>query len=414
MAATKAHARSSYSVLLLQKLLSLRDGVSPLTLVLDTLQEPGQPIIEEFMLRAKSAGTRVVYVSSYLAHPRRSPHMDVLIERKDASLEAFRDEIISQCPPGPERSSERGRSESSQKTLIVIDSLCQLARQDPLFVAAFVSSLVSPTTSVLGLHHADDPSLSAGVLPSHRDALRQGKPPPLKVLCHLATAVVRVHALHEEVAKKRARDRSTEEPHFGWAAGEGWPFGYGNKAYSKRDLVGPLYDHGVVVDMELRRRSGRAVVERYVMVLGGGPKADQQQQQQQQQQQHQVPQSRSARPPQAQKSAPTPPRLRMPWEADATPCTDITVMSEHPLFAAPSTVGGEEGDGVGDGDGDETADEVPTSSFSLGLTAKQRRDRDNIVLPYFDAQTDIGAGEGGRILYDMGREDDFDEEEDEI
>ena len=46
------------------------------------------------------------------------------------------------------------------------------------------------------------------------------------------------------------------------------------------------------------------------------------------------------------------------------------------------------------------------------------------MLPYFDAQklgSGIGAGgdgegvgEGGRILYDMGSEDDFDEEEDEI
>jgi len=35
-----------------------------------------------------------------------------------------------------------------------------------------------------------------------------------------------------------------------------------------------------------------------------------------------------------------------------------------------------------------------------------------VVLPYFDAQK--GGGEGGRILYDMGEEDDFDEDEDEI
>ena len=35
------------------------------------------------------------------------------------------------------------------------------------------------------------------------------------------------------------------------------------------------------------------------------------------------------------------------------------------------------------------------------------------MLPYLDAQKGEG-GEGGRILYDMGAEDDFDEEEDEI
>ncbi|KAF3356509.1 hypothetical protein VdG1_03789 [Verticillium dahliae VDG1] len=73
----------------------------------------------------------------------------------------------------------------------------------------------------------------------------------------------------------------------------------------------------------------------------------------------------------------------------------------------PSQRQGAEG-GAGQDEGE------PASTFSLGLTEKQRRDRDGIVLPYFDAQTDIGAGEGGRILYEMGREDDFDEEEDEI
>lgn len=53
------------------------------------------------------------------------------------------------------------------------------------------------------------------------------------------------------------------------------------------------------------------------------------------------------------------------------------------------------------------------STFELGLTAKQKADREGVVLPYFDAQKGEG-GEGGRILYEMGIEDDFDEEEDEI
>ena len=57
-------------------------------------------------------------------------------------------------------------------------------------------------------------------------------------------------------------------------------------------------------------------------------------------------------------------------------------------------------------------DEMETS-FNLGLTDKQKAAREGVVLPYFDAQKQEG-GEGGRILYDMGEEDDFDEEEDEI
>ena len=52
-------------------------------------------------------------------------------------------------------------------------------------------------------------------------------------------------------------------------------------------------------------------------------------------------------------------------------------------------------------------------TFKLELTERQRQARDGVTLPYFDAQKGE-AGEGGRILYDMGVEDDFDEEEDEI
>ena len=53
-------------------------------------------------------------------------------------------------------------------------------------------------------------------------------------------------------------------------------------------------------------------------------------------------------------------------------------------------------------------------TFKLELTERQRQARDGVVLPYFDAQKGEAGGEGGRILYDMGVEDDFDEEEDEI
>jgi hypothetical protein len=105
------------------------------------------------------------------------------------------------------------------------------------------------------------------------------------------------------------------------------------------------------------------------------------------------------------------PQVALPWQRGALPCTDIIVMEDHPLFAAARDPREDEAGSKGDDSGD---DDTPTSTFNLGLTDKQRRDREGVVLPYFDAQTDIGAGEGGRILYDMGREDDFDDEEDEI
>lgn len=80
----------------------------------------------------------------------------------------------------------------------------------------------------------------------------------------------------------------------------------------------------------------------------------------------------------------------------------VSLLEDHPLWKRPELESGAQA-------GEETGVDV---TFELGLTERQRKDREGVVLPYFDAQK--GGGEGGRILYDMGVEDDFDEEEDEI
>lgn len=81
----------------------------------------------------------------------------------------------------------------------------------------------------------------------------------------------------------------------------------------------------------------------------------------------------------------------------------VILLEDHPSFVAMR-------EQVSTKDGGDTEDAGTT--FELGLTERQKADREGVVLPYFDAQK--GGGEGGRILYDMGSEDDFDEEEDEI
>lgn len=50
--ANNIHSRS-HSLLLLQKLLNLRDGASPLTLLIDSLEQPAKPLLAEFISRAK-------------------------------------------------------------------------------------------------------------------------------------------------------------------------------------------------------------------------------------------------------------------------------------------------------------------------------------------------------------------------
>lgn len=56
----QAHKRS-HSLLLLQKLLNLRDNASPLTLVLDTLEQGSTPVLQEFTTRAKVCSSTILY-----------------------------------------------------------------------------------------------------------------------------------------------------------------------------------------------------------------------------------------------------------------------------------------------------------------------------------------------------------------
>lgn len=131
-------------------------------------------------------------------------------------------------------------------------------------------------------------------------------------------------------------------------------------------------EKGVVVEMEYRRKSGRAVGEWFFL-----------------------PSPTSAT---TSISTVSSTGLRRPVQAGRE---TMVLLEDHPLYTKPAEDGSK-------------GEEDPDSTFNLGLTEKQRKDREGIVLPYFDAQGDGQVGEGGRILYDMGEEDDFDDEEDEI
>lgn len=257
-------------------------------------------------------------------------------------------EILPHLTSSPSLSSSS--ASASQKTLIIIDALNPFSFPSPHLLPSFFGAIIpSPDVSLVAIYHTDIPSLktSAG----------EYSPTPLALLSHLSTAIFSVSSLPQAVERKKARDRSQQEPEFGLGEGqEGVVVGLRkNTTSSSADMV----KGGIVVEMEMRRKSGRAVAEKFV--LFPSPSAQQ--------------------------------------------LGKVMLLSDHPAFASPQD---KDGPGEGGGEGEMEA------SFSLGLTEKQRRDREGVVLPYFDAQTDVGGGEGGRILYDMGREDDFDEEEDEI
>ncbi|KAI0865796.1 Elongator complex protein 5 [Xylaria cubensis] len=357
---TQSHARS-HALLLLQKLLNLRDSASPLTLVLDTLEQSGKPILREFMNRAQISKTKIIYIS--FATPRKPIGADIFIRARGKTAESLRSEIVSYYPSG-----------HTHKTLLIIDELNPLSSSIPSDLALFLSSLItSPALSLVGLYHTDVPlSLPASFSSSYT-------PQPLTVLSHLATAVLRAANLHHAIERRRALNRSQQAPEFGLDEGkEGVLVGLGLRKgkVAAADQSGNGTG-GLVLEMELRRRSGRAVAETFVLVPGPSPGI---------------------------KSPPTSSMQAQMARLEIT-SSKLYLLSDHPAFLDPEAEASAQGTG---------GEEEPESTFNLGLTEKQRRDREGIVLPYFDAQTDIGAGEGGRILYEMGREDDFDEEEDEI
>ena len=94
-------------------------------------------------------------------------------------------------------------------------------------------------------------------------------------------------------------------------------------------------------------------------------------------------------------------------KSSSSASTAPILLEDHTLYRRPVSSEKSSSQSVLEND-----DELVSTTFDLTLTPKQRDDRAGVVLPYFDAQR--GEGGGGRILYDMGVEDDFDEEEDEI
>ncbi|KAF2491771.1 hypothetical protein BU16DRAFT_128061 [Lophium mytilinum] len=191
-------------------------------------------------------------------------------------------------------------------------------------------------------------------IPLSRPLESSHSPHPLTLLKYLSTAIFSTHSLHHVLAQKSARGRSLAEPVFGLAEEvEGIVQGMGSND-----------PRGVVLEMEYRRKSGRGVHEWYFL----------------------------------------PSLVHSNATSQVSKGKEIAILlDDHPLYRqSPANEGWNGIDEVG-----------MDSTFNLGLTEKQRRDREGVVLPYFDAQKGEG-GEGGRILYDMGEEDDFDEEEDEI
>ncbi|KAE8372836.1 Elongator complex protein 5 [Aspergillus bertholletiae] len=348
MAPANISHRQTHNLLLISKLLSLRDTASPLTLLLDSLEQPATPLIKEYIRRAKISKIHVTLIAFETLKPWDGVDAFVSARRKSPS------QIVKDVDTAYQATASNN---PSPRRLILIDSINPLLlsktnnahSQLSTFLSSFLvppsSSTPKVEVSLVVTFHQDVPSPSA---------LSPYSPSPLSMLTYLATTIIRLHSFSHILAQKAARDRSLAAPIFGLEEEQdGVLLGRLDKPSGKDSA------EGIVLEMEHRRKSGRGVLEWYIL------------------------------PPASQYS---------PQHVKEV----VTLLDDHPLYRPPE----EPEAGAGE--------EEPESTFELRLTDRQRREREGVVLPYFDAQQGDGPGEGGRILYDMGEEDDFDEEEDEI
>jgi elongator complex protein 5 len=239
-----------------------------------------------------------------------------------------------------------------KESLVVVDNLYELINNKGIEMIRLFDLVANKFASTLvGVFHTD--MLDAP--PESPYA-----PQPLELVKYMATSIITCKSFAHCLAAKAAKQRSLPEPTWGLLQGA-------------EGIVQCLdaNDHrGIVLEAEFRRKSGRPEGETYFLRA----------------------------PRHSDYNAPVP---GMPT---GTLKTEYVVMLEQvPGYANQGVV-----------DAVDAAGQEVESTFNLGLTEKQKQAREGVVLPYFDAQKGEGAGEGGRILYDMGSEDDFDEEEDEI
>jgi elongator complex protein 5 len=250
-----------------------------------------------------------------------------------------------------------------KESLVIVDSLYDLLNVKGLDMSTlFETVAMKYCSSLLGIYHQD-------IVADH-NAMNPYAPQPLHTFKYMATTVITCKSFAHVLAAKAAKERSLPEPTFGLL----------QSAEGVIQCLNANDTRGIVLDTEFRRKSGRTESETYFL-----------------------------RP-----SKLTDYNQPLPGYNIGTLKKEfVTLLSQNRAYTT------KEVSGLVNALADETerkqTSDLVDSTFKLSLTDKEKAARNEVVLPYFDAQKNMGdAGEGGRILYDMGSEDDFDEEEDEI
>jgi elongator complex protein 5 len=240
----------------------------------------------------------------------------------------------------------------AKESLVIVDNLYELLNNKGVEMTSLFNLVANKFASTLvGVYHQD-------VLDARPES--PYAPQPLELVKYMATSIVTCKSFAHCLAAKAAKERSLPEPTWGLLQG----------AEGVVQCLDANDHRGIVLEAEFRRKSGRPEGETYFLRA----------------------------PRHSDYHAPIPgiPTGTLKQEY-------VMLLDQIPGYANETVIGLVS-----------AAGQDIESTFNLRLTDKQKQAREGVVLPYFDAQKGEGAGEGGRILYDMGSEDDFDEEEDEI
>ena len=248
----------------------------------------------------------------------------------------------------------RKAMDGAKESLVIIDSLNDMLNDKRLDMPELFNLVAGKYASTLvGVYHYD-------ILPT-QDARPETAyaPEPLELVKYMATSIITCKSFAHCLAAKAAKERSLPEPTHGLLQG----------AEGVVQCLEANDDRGIILEAEFRRKSGRPEGETYFLPAWSEDFYHH----------------------------PNPGQ-----ECGTLKQETVVLLDQVPEYASPEMAG----------QVDAAGNEIE-STFNLGLTDKQKQAREGVTLPYFDAQKGEG-GEGGRILYDMGSEDDFDEEEDEI
>lgn len=241
---------------------------------------------------------------------------------------------------------------AAKESLVIVDSLHDMLKLKGMDMSALFNLVAGKYASTLiGIYHQD--------LHSAQDSQDAYAPAPLDLLAYMATSIITCKSFSHALASKVAKERSFPEPTHGLLQG----------AEGIVQCLEANDNRGIVLEAEFRRKSGRPESETFFLRA-------------------------------AHRTDYNNPMPGMPY--GTLKQEFVTLLDLVPAYGNKSVLGLVQASANG-----------IESTFNLGLTDKQKQAREEVVLPYFDAQKGEG-GEGGRILYDMGEEDDFDEEEDEI